>query len=367
MRTLYAYFSGKMKEKRPEYHQMCNMHGDKEDNIISKKIALAPHTYDIQKRLIESYKTCNKKVTFSGRFLLCFFDRFFTQTRGKIAKFYQNSLPSPHGMLAFWVVFGYEPTSSDTLIITLRRLGVSDMVVASGYQVSFVYAVALHMFSRKNHRIHTICRMVFLWFYVCIVGFQASILRAALSRTIYEIARVYGRRFQPGWALFLSGAILLCIHPVFLVSQGFQFSFLISAAFLLFSSREEYALSSFFAPIIAWYSILPLEFFYGDHIFLSSIFAELALLWICPTLMVCSVMYLMLAWIPGVQIIVHALVTMCTTVYLEIMHTMLAFTDHFPLEIRPHIVVYTLWIVILCGVVITRFSRGKRGNNAYHI
>lgn len=360
LRTFYALNSGKLRGMYPDGYQMCDSSDVQTSmNISTKKIILPKKSISVN-TLIQGYKQYVSMISYSGRVLMNTIQCFFAQTRGRIAKLYQKALPEPHGDLAFWVVFGYETTSSSTLIIALRKLGVSDMVVASGYQVAYVSMVISFIFSRKKSSVHMICRLLFLWFYVFLVGFHASILRSALSRSFLEIALVSGRRFRSGWTLFLSGAILLLIKPAFLFSLGFQFSFLISAAFILFSSREEYPLSSFTAPILAWYITLPLEFMHEKPIFLSSILAELALLWVCPTLMTLSVIHLFLLWIPGIRVITTGVLYICTTVYLEITREMMHVFNKLPLEVKPSFGVYAVWALIFFILIKRTFQRKTR-------
>ncbi len=365
LRTFYALYSVKMRKNTPEVTQMCATHGFHYNTVPGTKGSTVPEKNKESNSAMQGSKLLFERITYSGRIHFNKIQCFFLKTRGEIANIYQQSLPATHATLAFWVVFGYESTSSDTLIVTFRRLGISDMVVASGYQVTFMSLLVSSIFSRKRSLFHIGCRVFLLWCYVCIVGFQASILRAALSRSLLEVATGFGKKFQSGWALFLSGAILLLIKPVFLFSLGFQFSFLISAAFILFSSREEYAFSSFFAPILAWYITLPLEFARGESVFLSSILAEMALLWTCPVLITSSVIHLIVAWIPGINILSTAFLYMCTTVYLEITQGIVQFFDQIPLEIKPNPMVYTVWLLILVVLLYKRFFQRKTRKYKY--
>lgn len=343
---------------------MCNMNDGTFGIPDGRNMNTVPEKIKSANSAIPGHKDVFHHIRYSGRLqihkMLC----FFRQTRGKIAELYRQTLPTPHADLAFWVVFGYETTSGNPLLLALRKLGVSDMVVASGYQVTFVSLLVSSLFSRKKSLFHCVFRLFFLWCYVCLVGFQASILRSALSRSFLEVALLSGRKFRSGWALFLSGAVLLLLNPAFLFSLGFQLSFLISSAFIMFSSREEYAFSSFFAPVLAWYITLPLEFVHGSPVFLSSVFAELALLWVCPVLMTASVIHLFFLWIPGIQLITTSVLYVCTTVYLDITRGILQLFDQVSMEIQPSVMVYTIWTTILFYMIFHRFFQRK--TRKYH-
>lgn len=364
MRTLYAFYSGNIRVLRPEGNQMCDMNAGTIGSQTGRNKNTVPEKFMSVNSAIPEHKNVFQKIRDSGRLqiqkILC----FFRQTRGKIAELYRQSLPNPHADLAFWVVFGYETAPGNPLLLVLRKLGVSDMVVASGYQVTFVSILVSNIFSRKKSLFHCGCRLFFLWCYVCLVGFQASILRSALSRSFLEVASISGRKYRSGWALFLSGAVLLLLNPAFLFSLGFQFSFLISSAFIMFSSREEYTFSSFSAPVLAWFIILPLEFAHGSPVFLSSVFAELALLWVCPVLMTASVVHLCFLWIPGVRLITTSFIYICTTVYLDITRGILQLFDQVSMEIQPSVMVYTIWTMILLYMIFHRFFQRK--TRKYH-
>lgn len=365
IRTLYAPNSGNVRKKTPGMNQMCVDSHDQIYANISRTIVISPKKNYSENSLIQRYKVQIQERVVSGRILIENIRCFFVQTRGRIVKFYQQSLPNPHGDLAFWVVFGYESTSSSSLIVALRQLGVSDMIVASGYQVSFFSSLLMIVFSKKKSTSHVIFRLFFLWCYALIVGFQASILRSALSRTFLELSRYLGRQSQPGWALFLSGALMLIIKPDYLFSLGFQFSFIISFGFIIFSSREQYTISSIMTPIFAWFISLPIEFFHDNPVFLSSIFAELALLWICPALMTSSVLFFFLLWIPGIQNIAKLSVYMCTSVYLEITRVIQQVFQSTPLEIKPSIFVYFLWFTAFSFMLFRRFFQRKTRKYQY--
>lgn len=365
IRTLYASNSGKVRKKSPGLYQMCGDSSGQNDASTSRTMSISPNKNDSENSLMQRVKLQIQERVVSGRVLIENIRCFFVQTRGRIVKFYQQSFPNPHGDLAFWVVFGYEPTSSSSLIVTLRQLGVSDMIVASGYQVSFFSSLLLIVFSKKRSTTHVVFRLFFLWCYASIVGFQASILRSALSRTFIELSRYLGRQSQPGWALFLSGAIMLIINPDYLFSLGFQFSFIISFGFIIFSSRDQYAISSIMTPIFAWFISLPIEFFHENPVFLSSIFAELALLWICPALMTSSVIFFFLLWIPGVRNIAKLSVYMCTSVYLEITRVIQHTFQSSPLEIKPSFYVYFLWFTAFSFMLYRRFFQRKTRKYQY--
>lgn len=359
LRTMYVFYSGNISLFRPDRNQMCDSTYSTSSGAVGRNIRAVPENLNNENSAIRGFKVVLQEIGYSGRIQIHRFLCFFRQTRGKIAELYRQTLPNPHADLAFWVVFGYDTSSGNPLLLALRKIGVSDMIVASGYQVTFVSMLVSRIFSRKKSMFHCMCRLIFLWSYVCLVGFQASILRAALSRSFLEVASISGRKFRSGWALFLSGSVLLLVNPSFLFSLGFQFSFLISAAFITFSSREEYAFSSFFAPVLAWYITLPLEFAHGSSVFLSSVFAELALLWVCPVLMSASVLHLFFLWIPGVRLITTSFIYICTTVYLDITRGILHIFDQLSIEIRPSPMVYTMWTMILFYMIFHRFFQRK--------
>ena len=72
-----------------------------------------------------------------------------------------------------------------------------------------------------------------IWAFVFLIGFQPSLLRAALMLTIYSIAKMLSRNTRSMDILVFTAALLLVISPQWLFDVGFQMSFAAVAAILL--------------------------------------------------------------------------------------------------------------------------------------
>ncbi len=76
--------------------------------------------------------------------------------------------------------------------------------------------------------------LLLIWTYAAVVGFSASVLRAALMLTIYGIGKMTGRRALGLNVLSLTAMILVTVEPMNLYDIGFQMSFSAVLGLILF-------------------------------------------------------------------------------------------------------------------------------------
>ena len=72
-----------------------------------------------------------------------------------------------------------------------------------------------------------------IWAFVFLIGFQPSLVRAALMLTIYSIAKMLSRNTRSMDVLAVTAALLLVISPQWLFDVGFQMSFAAVTGILL--------------------------------------------------------------------------------------------------------------------------------------
>jgi len=76
--------------------------------------------------------------------------------------------------------------------------------------------------------------LLLIWTYAAVVGFSASVVRAALMLTIYGVGKMIGRRAFGLNVLSITALILVIIEPMNLYDIGFQMSFSAVLGLILF-------------------------------------------------------------------------------------------------------------------------------------
>ncbi len=117
-------------------------------------------------------------------------------------------------------------------------LGISHLFAISGMHITFLSGLLLSLLKklkvREEKRYFIV--MSFLSFYLILVGFNASILRAVIFFFLFSLNKIYYFYIKPLNIFILTLAISLLISPYFIYDVGFLYSFGISFALIYFSS-----------------------------------------------------------------------------------------------------------------------------------
>jgi competence protein ComEC len=173
---------------------------------------------------------CDDPLTVNRIAAPSFGDRFFASLRQRIAVAIGRSLPSPHAELASGIVFGSNQTRLPADVLdAFRRTGTTHIVAASGYNVSVVssWFLAFAFLLGFRRRAAFACAGGLVWFYVCIAGFGASLLRAAVMISAVLCARMLGRETESTHILLLTAAGMVIATPTLL---GFDIGFQLTVA-----------------------------------------------------------------------------------------------------------------------------------------
>lgn len=231
-------------------------------------------------------------------------DAFYLQSskiRSHITGFYEHNLPQNSAAFLSGVVLGVDNGMTKTYRDSLISLGVVHVVAASGMNITIVAGVFFAIFSNfLSRRAAVIFSIVAIAFYTVIAGGQASIVRAAVMGIIAFSAGLLGRQYYGLVALFLTGAIMVFISPLYLVDVGFQLSFLSTLGLLVipsylggFVSKLKKRLRFFYfikedlsLTISAQIATLPILFYYFGSYSVFSVFVNLLVLWVIPPIMI---------------------------------------------------------------------------------
>ncbi|HSA84100.1 MAG TPA: ComEC/Rec2 family competence protein [Patescibacteria group bacterium] len=213
-------------------------------------------------------------------------------------------LPSISSSLLLGIIFGSNEHFPDDFMESMRSTGVLHVIAASGMNVAFFVGAVLFSLGRLfTRRTSLLLAIVVVILYSFLVGFQPSILRAAIMAMIAITASFFGRQNLALFALFVTGFVLLFWSPAFLWDVGFQLSFMATLGILLINSRLNFPLRQGFAgqgfaffaedlktTLSAQAGTLPILLGTFGSVGVLSVLVNVLILWTVPILMVLGVL-----------------------------------------------------------------------------
>ncbi len=127
--------------------------------------------------------------------------------------------------LLLGVSFGRRDDWSPRFVEKLTSLGIGHVFVVSGLHVSLLVALLHAALRRIGKRAVWVC-LPAMWFYVLLVGFSSSTVRAGIMTSVCYMFVAWGLSRQILNALGLSAVVALIWNPTLLFTVGFQFSYL---------------------------------------------------------------------------------------------------------------------------------------------
>ncbi len=161
-----------------------------------------------------------------------------------------NALSEPQAGLAGGITVGDKRGLGAELSETFRVVGLTHIVVLSGYNIMVVVDALMRWFSRTPQTFRfSLCVFVAI-FFAAITGFASASSRAAAMATIAIIGKATRRTYLASRALALVAFGMVAWNPYVLAfDPGFQLSVLATAGLILFSPL--------FEPWLTW---LPAKF-----------------------------------------------------------------------------------------------------------
>jgi len=138
-----------------------------------------------------------------------------------------SNMPEPQASLGLGFLLGIKTGISNTLNDQMKLLGLTHIVVASGYNLTILVRLARRLFERISKFQTAAVSTVLMAGFVAVTGFSASMSRAALVTGLALTAWYYGRRIHPITLLLFAAAVTAAVNPLFLWGDlGWWLSFL---------------------------------------------------------------------------------------------------------------------------------------------
>lgn len=211
---------------------------------------------------------------------------------------YQAALPPTSASLLMGIVFGSKEQFSDSFWKALQATGVLHVIAASGMNVTFVAAALLFTLGFfLPRKVALVWGSVGIIFYVFLVGFQPSILRASIMGLLAFGAALLGKQHFAAVAVFISGYLLLLWQPSYLFDVGFQLSFLATLGIIFvkplldgvvgrLGKYGELGGETLSTTVAAQIGTLPILFGTFGQVGMVSLLVNALVLWTVPILMI---------------------------------------------------------------------------------
>lgn len=234
-----------------------------------------------------------------------------------LLKSLQSNLSPMHALFMNGIIFGGQDELPDDLQDKFKLIGLTHILVASGYNVMIVTVTTYGLVQFiANYRQRRVVVLVVIWIYALIAGLTAPIIRASLMMSLILISQLGGRPTWTMWTLIFSGMLMIVIYPLWLFELSFQLSFLATVGMVsvaqhlnvvvpkfgnerwpqLVNVLIENVRENFLTTISALLLTGPLIIYHFEQFSVISLIANLILLLFIPILTVLG-MLLIVAWI----------------------------------------------------------------------
>jgi len=224
-----------------------------------------------------------------------------TRASIKVKQYVQNVfntyISEPASGLASGLVLGEKRGLSQEWYKTFQTVGMTHVIVLSGYNVALIFAWALILFSWASFRVRYIVALMCVGALVSVSGAEAPAVRAGILITILAFAKMNGRTTDIGYFLMLAIVGMLLYNPFYLLFDlSFQLSILATYGLVYGAPIIETYFTKIPNPfrdaardtIAAQLAVLPLQLYVFGTLSYVSIFVNTLLLPLVPIIMIGS-------------------------------------------------------------------------------
>lgn len=222
-----------------------------------------------------------------------------------------NALNEPQAGLAGGITVGDKRGLGEELGETFRIVGLTHIVVLSGYNIMVVVEAIMRWMTRVPQALRLSIGVFVAIFFAAITGFASASSRAAAMATIAILGRATGRTYLASRALALVAAGMVLWNPYVLVfDPGFQLSVLATVGLIIFTPVLEPYLQfvtvrlglreTASATIGTQIAVLPLLLYQNGMLSLFALPVNLLTLIVIPSAMLFSALAALLGLFTGI-------------------------------------------------------------------
>ena len=138
----------------------------------------------------------------------------------------RKAVSEPSASLGLGFLVGQRSTLPDDLVEKLRILGLTHIVVASGYNLTILVRFARRIFQDVSKYLSLIVGLGLTSCFILVTGFSPSMTRAGMITVLCLLAWYFGRAIHPFVLLAFSAAVTVLVNPSYLWGDlGWYLSF----------------------------------------------------------------------------------------------------------------------------------------------
>ena len=273
-------------------------------------------------------------------------------------------IPEPEVKLGLSYLLGMKSGLPKDLSESLRVVGLTHIVVASGAHLSILVEVARKIFGKVSRFAGVFGATGFILFFMAMVGWTPSIMRAGIMAILTIVTWYVGRKIAPVRMILMVMAGTLLIDPTFLTNLGWMLSFASYAGIMLVGPK----LAKFFygdkepgfiggtvlTTIAATVMTLPITLFYFGQVSLNSVVANLLILPTLPVAMGLTFLTGVVAGVPFVENVVSATTTWLLDFHIGVVG-FFGEMEQFLVKIEP----YNPWVFLIYLPILILLLAGK--------
>lgn len=158
----------------------------------------------------------------------------FLKIRDAFSGRVKEYVPEKESSLGLAYLLGMKAELSDEITDAMRIVGLTHIVVASGTHLGIIVEITKKLFGRVSRFAGFLFSILLILIFGGIIGWTASILRAAIVTIFSLLAWYVGRKFEAWRILLIAIALTLLINPMFITNLGWLLSFASFAGILIF-------------------------------------------------------------------------------------------------------------------------------------
>ena len=196
-------------------------------------------------------------------------ENFLLSARDSFSDSIKDSIPIEESSLGLAYLLGLRNGLSEELVEVLSIVGLTHIVVASGTHLSIIIEFMRKIFGKISRFAGLLFSILFILLFAELIGWTASITRAAIVSLVSLLAWYFGRKVSPLRVILFAMFLTLLVDPMNLTNLGWLLSFASFSGILIL------------APILT-------RFFYGKK--KPHLVAEILLATLSATLMTAPIL-----------------------------------------------------------------------------
>ena len=169
------------------------------------------------------------------------------EARDVFASAIRSTMPDPEAALGIGYILGQKRALPPEFEEALLVVGLTHVVVASGYNLTILVRLSRRLFERVSRYMAVMCSGGLIAAFIGVTGMSPSMSRAGLVAGLSLVAWYYGRTIHPAVLLVVTAAVSVFVQPSYLWGDvGWMLSF------------ASFAGVMFLAPLLQAY-------FYGEQ------------------------------------------------------------------------------------------------------